>query len=141
MPRNARLKPGTTSLGSVAVVVSGFSRTSHTHVVSGFTRTCRTHVVSGFSRTCRTLVVSGFSRTSIRSGVVSASRPLADDERGGLEAQRLAAAGRQHHDAVAAREHGVHRLALQRPEVREAPDAVKRVTQDGVPGADYDFLW
>ena len=33
-----------------------------------------------------------------------------------LEAERLAAAGRQHDDRVAAREDGVHRLALQRTE-------------------------
>ena len=42
-------------------------------------------------------------------------------ERRRLEAERLAAAGRQHDDRVAAGEDGVHRLALQRTEGGVAP--------------------
>jgi len=53
-----------------------------------------------------------------------------------LEAQRLAAAGRQHDKAVASFQHGVHGFALQRPEVRESPDAVQRIAQGGVVRAD-----
>ena len=48
------------------------------------------------------------------------------DDRRRLEAQRLAAAGRQHDDAVAALEDRLHRLALQRTEVGEPPDTMKR---------------
>ena len=54
------------------------------------------------------------------------------DDRRRLEAQRLAAAGRQHDDAVARRENRVHRLALERTEARETPDAVERVLEDDV---------
>ena len=67
-------------------------------------------------RESRTGVVSGFSRTI--------------DQRGRLEAQRLPPAGRQHDEAVAAIEDGVHRLALQRTEIGEAPHAVEHVAQD-----------
>ncbi len=44
-----------------------------------------------------------------------------------LEAQRLAAAGRQHHDAVAAFQHGVDRRALQGPQRLEPPVALEDV--------------
>ena len=43
-------------------------------------------------------------------------------------------------EAVAARQDGVHRLALQRPEIRVAPDAMQHLAQGRVVGADYDFL-
>jgi hypothetical protein len=61
---------------------------------------------------------------------------LSDHERWRLEAQRLPAAGRQDDDAVAAVEDGVHGFALQRPEVREPPDAMQRFAQGGVVRAD-----
>ena len=61
----------------------------------------------------------------------SASRPSPHQGRR-LKAQRLAAAGRQDDDAVARREDRVHRLALQRAEAREAPDAVQRFSEDGI---------
>ena len=47
-----------------------------------------------------------------------------------LEAQRLAAAGRQDDDAVAAGENRVHRLALQRAEAGEPPHAVEHVLRE-----------
>jgi len=43
-------------------------------------------------------------------------------ERGRLEAERLAAAGREYDDRVAAGENRVHRLALQRTKRRVAPE-------------------
>ena len=48
-------------------------------------------------------------------------------QRGGLEAQRLATAGRHHEQRVAAREDRVHHLALVRPELRVAPIACEDV--------------
>jgi len=62
--------------------------------------------------------------------IAGADRPSAGvvdlDERRRLEAERLAAARRQDDDAVSAREDRLHRLALQRAEVGEAPHAVER---------------
>ncbi len=46
-------------------------------------------------------------------------------ERRRLETQRLPAAGRQHDDAVASGEDGLHRFALQRTEARESPHALQ----------------
>ncbi len=73
--------------------------------------------------------------------------PLPPDVRGRthhdrrrLKTERLAAAGRQDDDAVAAIEDGVHRVALQWTEVGEAPDAVERVEQDRVVLGDQAFL-
>ncbi len=51
-------------------------------------------------------------------------RPAASATSGGrLKTERLAAAGGQHHDRVAAGQHGLHGLALQRPERGVAPVA------------------
>ena len=52
-------------------------------------------------------------------------------DRGRLKAERLAAAGRQHHQRVAAREHGLHGFALERPERRVTPVAGERVLEQG----------
>ena len=48
---------------------------------------------------------------------------------GGLIADRLAAAGGQHDEGVAASEHRAHRLFLEREKVAIAPDASKRLAQ------------
>ena len=66
--------------------------------------------------------------------------PLPDDERRSLEAQRLAATGWQHEEAVATLQYGVHRLALKWSELREAPDPVERLEQIGVVRTDYEAL-
>ena len=55
------------------------------------------------------------------------------DQRRRLEAERLAAAGRQHQHAVAALEDRVDRLALPRPELAEAPVALEHL-DDGIGG-------
>ena len=49
-----------------------------------------------------------------------------------LETQRLAAAGRQHEQAVAAIDDRVHGFLLEWPESRKAPDAVERIKQQGI---------
>jgi hypothetical protein len=59
---------------------------------------------------------------------------LGVDDRRCLKAKRLAAAGRKNDHAVAAVEDGLHRFALQRPERREAPDAVERLLESLVIG-------
>src|SRR5205823_1419500 len=46
---------------------------------------------------------------------------IAADDGGGLVTQRFPAAGRQHHERVAAVEHGTDRLVLQRPQRAEPP--------------------
>ena len=56
-------------------------------------------------------------------------REAVADERRRLEAQRLAAARRQHEQRVAAGEDGVHRFALQRPERGVAPVAAGERTE------------
>ncbi len=58
------------------------------------------------------------------------------DHRRRLEAQRLPSAGRKHDDAVAAFEDGLHRLALEWTEIREAPDAVQRLPEERVGSAN-----
>ena len=73
-----------------------------------------------------------------RVGGTAGSAPACARERidqgRGLEAQRLSAAGRHDDDAVAAIEHGVHRFALERTEIGEAPDSMERFLQGGVGG-------
>jgi hypothetical protein len=49
------------------------------------------------------------------------------NERGRLKTERLAAAGGQDDDAVAAVEDGLNRLALKRPKAGVAPDAMEHV--------------
>ena len=49
--------------------------------------------------------------------------PVVADERRHLEAERLAAAGRQHDDAVAPLEHGADGRALQRPQRSRSPSS------------------
>jgi hypothetical protein len=61
---------------------------------------------------------------------------LSVDNRRCLEAQRLAATGGKHDHAVAAIEDGLHRLALQRPERREAPETVKCLLEKRVGSLD-----
>ena len=51
------------------------------------------------------------------------------DKGGRLKAEGFAAAGGQDREAIAPVEDGVHRLALERSEVREAPDAMQHVPQ------------
>jgi hypothetical protein len=50
-------------------------------------------------------------------------------ERGCLKAQRFAAAGRQHDYRVAARQHRLHRLWLQRTKALEAPNLAKNAAK------------
>ena len=59
------------------------------------------------------------------------AEPVGRDRRR-LEAQRLAATGREHDDAVARLQNRVHRLALERTEFRKAPDAVERVREQAI---------
>ena len=63
------------------------------------------------------------------------------DERRGLEAQRLAAAGREHDDRIAAGEDGVHRLALQRAERRVAPVTREDVGEIFGLSCGYGHAW
>ena len=64
--------------------------------------------------------MSTWSFISEMSGDTTSAVPPAH-ERGRLEAEGLAAAGRQHDDGVAAAEHGVHGFALERTEGGVAP--------------------
>jgi hypothetical protein len=74
--------------------------------------------------------VVGFVRG--RSGV--------EHDRRRLKAERFAAAGRQDNHTVAPFENGVHRFALKRAEIGEAPDAVERIEQQGVKPVVQTFL-
>ena len=73
---------------------------------------------------------STWSFMSEMSGDTTTARP-GRDQRRGLEAQRLAAAGRHHEQRVAAREDRVHHLALVRPELRVAPVPREDVFEGG----------
>ena len=64
--------------------------------------------------------VSTWSFISEISGETTSASAVVDERRR-LEAQRLAAAGGQDDERVACRQHGVHRLALERAEGRVAP--------------------
>ena len=65
--------------------------------------------------------------SAMRGETTSATPGVVADQGRHLEAQRLAAAGRQHHDAVAAFEHRVDRRALQGPQRLEPPVALEDV--------------
>src|SRR5688500_435858 len=50
-------------------------------------------------------------------------------ERGRLKAERLAAAGWQHDQRIAAVKNGAHRLGLERAKVVESPEAAKNLSK------------
>ena len=56
-----------------------------------------------------------------------------------LEAERLAAAGRQHEQRIAAGQHGLHRFALQRTERVVAPGTCSRMRGDRTRADDFGF--